>query len=128
MGIAFIGEASAAWSSDSTDVTHNACGWVTVGAYRAALFSYLENLIMRLAPDAGADSSPFEARTEYDRFLTVVRQSKDDLTAVGYEEFAVETFYEVGPAPVGCYFSPIVLLIGLSPVFVTVCPAVCGVH
>jgi hypothetical protein len=66
----------------------------------AALFSYLENLIMRMAQEADHGSAPAQAKTEYDRMLGVVRQSKDDLVAVGYEEFAVESFYEVYLSPV----------------------------
>jgi hypothetical protein len=60
----------------------------------------LENLIMRMAHEADHDSAPAQAMTEYDRMLGVVRQSKDDLVAVGYEEFAVESFYEVYSSPV----------------------------
>lgn len=62
---------------------------------RATLFSYLENLIIRLKQESEAPAAASPARAEYERILGIVRQSKDDLVAVGYEEFAVESFHEV---------------------------------
>ena len=53
--------------------------------YRAFLFSYLENIISRL-PSSGA---------ELERFKRVIVGSKSELVAVGYDEFAFETFYDM---------------------------------
>jgi hypothetical protein len=59
------------------------------------LFAYLENLTTLLSADGGDSSAPSLARQEYERMLQIARQSKDDLVAVGYDEFAVESFHEV---------------------------------
>ena len=61
------------------------------------LFAYLENLTTLLSADGANSSAPSPARQEYDRMLQIARQSKDDLVAVGYDEFAVESFHEVHP-------------------------------
>lgn len=59
--------------------------------YRCFLFGLLERLInSQTAGDAA-----HAAESELDRVLAVVRQSKEDLVAVGYEEVAIETFWEV---------------------------------
>ena len=59
---------------------------------RAVLFAYLETLAFQLSSTDGDRSS---AQREYERFLKVIQQSKDELGAVGYDEFALETFYDV---------------------------------
>ena len=59
------------------------------------LFAYLENLILRLQPGNEHPIQPALALNEYERILHIIRRSKDDLVAVGYDEFAVESFYDV---------------------------------
>jgi hypothetical protein len=70
---------------------------------------------MRMAQEADHGSAPAQAKTEYDRMLGVVRQSKDDLVAVGYEEFAVESFYEVYLH--SSYFEVVVLCLSVHRAF-----------
>mmetsp|Transcript_78264 Transcript_78264/g.153622 ORF Transcript_78264/g.153622 Transcript_78264/m.153622 type:complete len:293 (-) Transcript_78264:70-948(-) len=62
--------------------------------YRSMLFAYLENLILRLQPGNEHPIQPALALNEYERMLHIIRRSKDDLVAVGYDEFAVESFYD----------------------------------
>jgi ubiquitin thioesterase protein OTUB1 len=55
--------------------------------YRSVLFSYLEKLVI------GKDVE--ENQKELERMLEVIKKSKDDLMAVGYQEFAIESFYDM---------------------------------
>lgn len=59
---------------------------------RAVLFAYLETLTTQLSNENGDRTS---SQQEYERFMRVIKQSKDELVAVGYDEFALETFYDV---------------------------------
>ena len=62
--------------------------------FRSLLFSYLENLTIQLSKTS-EEATVSAAKQEYERVLRIVKNSKDDLVAVGYDEFAVESFYEV---------------------------------
>uniref|UniRef100_A0A7S2SU36 ubiquitinyl hydrolase 1 n=1 Tax=Rhizochromulina marina TaxID=1034831 RepID=A0A7S2SU36_9STRA len=57
--------------------------------YRCFLFGYLEQLIRQ------RDTAVEDAERERKRALQAARQSKDDLVSVGYDEMAIETFWEV---------------------------------
>ena len=61
--------------------------------YRAFLFGYLDILVK--THERGDDQSITEARTERDRVLLIARGSMAELMAVGYEEFAIDSFHEV---------------------------------
>lgn len=69
--------------------------------YRCFLFGFLEQLVRRrergaAAPaEAAAVAAAAAAEAERVRVLAVVRQSKDDLVSIGYEEVAIDTFWEV---------------------------------
>jgi len=60
--------------------------------YRAMLYSYLELLVIGLNAD-GAES--VAATEELNRIRGFIVQSKDDLIAIGYAEFAIESFHDM---------------------------------
>ena len=57
--------------------------------YRGFLFSYLEQLLVKLKTD------PEVAQQERSRMEALVVGSKDELVALGYSEIAIETFHDV---------------------------------
>lgn len=61
--------------------------------YRAFLYGYLD-ILVKLNESKLAESVNL-ANAERDRVLEVVKNSMNDLVAVGYSEFTIETFYEV---------------------------------
>ena len=61
--------------------------------YRSFLFAYLETLLHHYLSDL--DATREEAEAERQRFLQVVTHSKDQLVQLGYEEMAIETFYDL---------------------------------
>ena len=61
--------------------------------YRAFLFSYLENILVGLR--SGDASRASQTKAELQRLKDVFSSSRADLVAVGYQEFAFETFYDV---------------------------------
>mmetsp|Transcript_8820 Transcript_8820/g.14676 ORF Transcript_8820/g.14676 Transcript_8820/m.14676 type:complete len:291 (+) Transcript_8820:70-942(+) len=65
--------------------------------YRSFLFAYLENLIIQLNMPNGESSTgaAAAAKHEYDRIHRFVVDSKQQLVAIGYDEFALETFHDV---------------------------------
>ena len=104
MEIVFIG---------NSIVLYGDAGWSTVLKlfysllFRSLLFSYLENLTIQLSKTS-EEATVSAAKQEYERVLRIVRNSKDDLVAVGYDEFAVESFYEV-IIPIFCPCFPYIL-------------------
>ena len=58
--------------------------------YRAFLFQTFEHFIQT----TGTKEQPI-ANPAYDRFLKAVEGSKKDLMAVGYDELAIEDFYDL---------------------------------
>jgi methionine synthase I (cobalamin-dependent) len=61
------------------------------GFRRSLLFAYLETLTSNLADE----KTKSRAEVEYQRISKLIRDSKDMLVAIGYDEFALETFYDV---------------------------------
>ena len=59
--------------------------------YRALLFSYLDDLLMKRSSPDTKDA----ASSELERITDIVKGSMDDLVKVGYNEFAIETFYDM---------------------------------
>jgi hypothetical protein len=61
--------------------------------YRAVLFGYLENLLrFHLSED---QENVNKASTELARFTEIIRGSLQDLVALGYPEYVLESFTEV---------------------------------
>lgn len=61
--------------------------------YRAFLFGYLDILVKLY--EQGDDTSIESAKSERDRVLSIAKNSMSELVATGYNEFAIETFYDV---------------------------------
>ena len=59
--------------------------------YRAFLFSYLENLILKHS----SSESKIAAEKEKDRFYQQILRSKAELVDLGYSEMAIESFHDV---------------------------------
>lgn len=59
--------------------------------YRGLLFGYLDQLLVMLASSKEEGS----ARKELLRITDIIKGSMNDLVEVGYNEFAVETFYDM---------------------------------
>ena len=66
--------------------------------YRAFLYGYLDILVK--LNESQVEASVELAKSERDRVLEVVKNSMNDLVAVGYSEFTIETFYDVSEYPV----------------------------
>jgi ubiquitin thioesterase protein OTUB1 len=61
--------------------------------YRSVLFGYLENLLkLHLS---GNEASVQVAKSEYERILSIIRGSFQELVSMGYPEYALESFHEV---------------------------------
>jgi ubiquitin thioesterase protein OTUB1 len=61
--------------------------------YRGFLFSYLDNLLK--LQNSGSILSLQASEIEHNRFLDLIRNSMSELISIGYEEFAIEAFYDV---------------------------------
>ena len=59
--------------------------------YRSFLFAYLDKLLAGLKDEGSKES----AEKELERFKGVISKSLQDLVDVGYDEFAVETFFDI---------------------------------
>jgi len=60
--------------------------------YRALLFGYLENLLNLFL--SGNDQSMLAAKIEYDRIMKIIKDSLGELIALGYPDYAIESFHE----------------------------------
>lgn len=61
---------------------------------RSLLFSYLEEIVIGLrCPEPLCVT----ARDEYQRFYDTILKSKEELIAIGYDEFTFEFFFDVSP-------------------------------
>eukprot|EP01038_Epipyxis_sp_PR26KG_P012105 gene12105-16202_t len=60
--------------------------------YRALLYGYLENLLKLNGTDN--ESNKISADSERNRFLNLIRDSLQELISIGYDEFAIECFYD----------------------------------
>lgn len=61
--------------------------------YRALLFGYLENLLKFHL--SGNEESIAIAKKEYGRIMTIIKDSLEELIALGYPDYAIESFHEV---------------------------------
>ena len=61
--------------------------------YRAVLFGYLDAVVT--AMNSKSDNAVTKSFVELQRFKAVIDESKNDLIALGYEELAFETFYDI---------------------------------
>lgn len=61
--------------------------------YRSFLYGYLDILVK--LNESQVEESVNIAKSERDRVLDIVKNSMNDLVAVGYSEFTIETFHEV---------------------------------
>jgi ubiquitin thioesterase protein OTUB1 len=61
--------------------------------YRGFLFSYLDNLLK--LQNSGSILSLQASEIEHNRFLDLIKNSMSELISIGYEEFAIEAFYDV---------------------------------
>ena len=59
--------------------------------YRALLFGYLDQLLVKLSSSDTKEAG----KVELERMLTTIKGSMNDLVQVGYNEFAIETFYDM---------------------------------
>lgn len=59
--------------------------------YRALLFGYLDQLLVKLSSSDDKEA----AQRELDRLTSVMKGSMEDLVKVGYNEFAIETFFDM---------------------------------
>lgn len=71
------------------------CCWLlfVVNSVRSLLFSYLEEVVNGLKSAEPAIQS--KTQLEYQNFVEIIRKSKDELVAIGYDEFTFDIFYDV---------------------------------